>query len=100
MKEFDDTYDLSRGPVPSPRSGRRHTSLRQQRVPVDLGRSRRVGLTAMVCSECGAHEHEGLTRHRLDCTKDFADDPWGHIRYRTGPIAAKQTSVDTGWRAG
>lgn len=89
----DDTYDISKGPVPTPKGGGKQTSARQQRVPVDLGRSRRVGLTALACVDCGAHKDDGRTEHARSCHAP----PGAYVRVRTGPLKADQTSKDTGW---
>jgi hypothetical protein len=91
----NDTYDASRGPVPTPRGGGRKTSARQMRVPVDLGRSRRSGLRRTVCVFCNATVDQGYAHHTLGCPVGSTDD--ARRTQRTGPLAPDQTSVDTGW---
>lgn len=94
-----DTYDASRGPVPTPKGGGRKSSAKQFSMPVDLTRSRRFGLTMTVCSHCGASYDQGYCRHNADMPhpESSIDEP-RRVRISTGPMLANQTSNDTGWR--
>lgn len=89
----NELYDASRGPVPTPRGGGRKSSARQMRVPVDLTRSRRVGLSADACVVCGAHKDQGYVHHALACGTHGE-----FVRATTGPMGPNETSLDTGWQ--
>jgi hypothetical protein len=83
-----DNYDLARGPEPAAIPG----TARGQRTPVDLARSRRVGLSRQVCSECGAIRHgagDRVTRHDGRCST-----PAVWERQRTGVLTIGETSTD------
>jgi hypothetical protein len=71
-----DLYDLAGGPAPE--GG---LTARSQRTPVDLTRSRRVGLSRTVCADCGATKDQGKTSHTLACSL-----PGEWVRERTGPL--------------
>ena len=68
-------------------------SLRGLRMPADMKRSRRVGLSRDVCSECGGVKHEQSTRHERYCSV-----PGTRIRQRTGPLHTTQRPFDYEWR--
>jgi hypothetical protein len=78
-----DNYDISTGPaMPEGVSNRSH------RTPVDLGRSRRIGLSRQVCQECGAVKGT-ITRHSAGCSL-----PGVWVTERTGPLHIGETSKD------
>jgi hypothetical protein len=88
----NDTYNVASGPVPTPRGGGRKRSAKDMRVPMDLTRSRKVGLTRIVCSSCGAAYDQGYCRHNP------ADHTHAHkVVIKTGPMKPDQTSTETGW---
>lgn len=99
----NDVTRLASGPVPTPRAGGRKTSRRDFRSPQELTRSRRVGLSATVCSDCGAVIDQGRARHTAKCwtARNYAEiyvTGSGHrVRMTTGPMAKHETSADTGW---
>ena len=93
--------------VPVPALSGYKTSPRDQSAPVDLNRSRRVGLTRFACTHCGAIKDQNPTRHSKSCPT-----PGTYRREGTGPMAGAErvlkggkligmssawTSVDTGW---
>lgn len=79
-----DNYDLGSGPALD-----ESISNRSQRTPVDLTRSRRVGLSRTVCADCGAERGESSISHSLKCRL-----PGEWVRERTGPLAPAEVS---GW---
>lgn len=92
----NDDYDLSRGPARSltARSDKALT-MRDLRMPGDLMRSRRVGLTRMACPCCSASMDQGVCRHDASCSCDGRTE---FVRQTTGPMLSKETSKDVGWR--
>ena len=94
MKNENDTYDMASGPA-SPKGAGRKTSFKAYRMPVDLTRSRRHGLTRIVCRACGAPYDQGICRH--DASMPHGDAPYERVRIKTGPMLANETSNDTGW---
>ena len=70
----------------------RKISRADMRIPIELTRSRRVGLIATVCTDCGAAKDQGYCRHTLDCSTPGTWD-----RKRTGPLADNETAADAGW---
>lgn len=67
-------------------------SPRDYRMPVDLTRSRRAGLSRTVCANCAAIKDQGVCRHARDC-----DAPGEWMRLTTGALLPDQTSKDVGW---
>lgn len=92
----NDDYDLASGPSRSltARSDKA-MHVRDFRMPVDLTRSRRVGLSRNVCYDCRAVIGETITRHAVTCR--IAGSGFRQ-RETTGPMLANQTSADVGWR--
>ena len=93
-----DDYDLAAGPKRSltARSDKALTS-RDMRMPVDLVRSRRVGLSKLACVSCQAPLDDGRCLHERNCQAS----PHDAVRFRrmvTGPMLSKETSADVGWR--
>lgn len=96
-----DDYNLAAGPVRSltARSDKQMQP-RDYKMPVDLARSRRVGLSRIVCQACGSTKDQGLTHHAPWCPAPLmADRIEGYAweRETTGPLAPNQTSADVGW---
>jgi hypothetical protein len=97
-----DDYDVGRGPKRSltARTDKQLTR-RDMRMPVDLGRSRRTGLSRMTCAMCHAVNEEGVTHHAQGCPVIVFNDEGrpAPLRRRetTGPLASNETSADTGW---
>lgn len=81
-------------PTRQPSAGGRKLTARDYRMPFDLTRSRRVGLTARACSRCGALKDQGRCDHYAGCPAG----PYDEVRIETGPMGPDQTSADTGWR--
>lgn len=68
--------------------------------PRDLFRSRRIGLTRVVCTACRAVRDQGYCHHKSDCTIDEWSSRYGTPKWskeRTGPIPNNATSRHTGW---
>lgn len=63
-------------------------------APRDLERSRRVGLSRIVCSDCGGVRDQGHLHHEAGCEADYTL----LVRQTTGPLAANQTAADVGWK--
>lgn len=57
-------------------------SIRGTLEPVDLARSRRVGLSRFTCVECGATKNEGFAHHPSWC-----HTPGEFVRETTGPLS-------------
>lgn len=87
----NDTHDIASGPSRG-EPGQRSLSPRDYRMPTDLTRSRRVGLSRTVCVNCAAVKDQGLCRHASDC-----DAPGEWMKLTTGPLRPDQTSKDVGW---
>ena len=90
---MDDNETLGRDTKQRGHDGRL-VSPRDHRQPYDLTRSRRHGITALVCSKCGAFKDQGICRHEKGCPAG----PYDEVRIGTGPMKVDQTSNDTGWR--
>lgn len=68
--------------------------------PRDLFRSRRIGLSRVVCTVCGAVRDQGLTVHKPGCDVDWDVYDFGTPKWRretTGPLTSRQTSRDATW---
>lgn len=91
-----DDYDLATGPKRSltARSDKALTA-RDLRMPGDLMRSRRVGLTREACPCCGASMDQGRALHTGKCACRGRTE---FVRQTTGPMLSKETSADVGWR--
>lgn len=91
-----DDYDLSRGPSRSltARSDKALTQ-RDLRMPGDLMRSRRVGLSRMVCKSCGATIDNSVCTH--DASYYHGSGRTEFVRETTGPMLSNETSADVGW---
>lgn len=93
-----DDYDQARGPSRSltARSDKKMQT-RDYRMPVDLARSRRVGLTRTVCPMCFAVRDQGFTQHERWCPAAVAADRPDWKKETTGPMLPNETSADVGW---
>lgn len=95
----NDDYNLATGPS---RSGTARTdkalTARDLRMPGDLMRSRRVGLSKNVCMCCGEAADQGVLRHRKGCVCTTPELVGARMRLTTGPMLSNETSADTGWR--
>lgn len=68
--------------------------------PRDLNRSRRIGLSRVVCTVCRSSRDQGLTLHKPGCNVDEMNERYGTpkwVREVTGPLAKNQTSRDVDW---
>lgn len=99
----NDDYDAARGPSRSltARSDKQLTQ-RDMRMPMDLSRSRRVGLSRTACGFCGAVKDQGVCHHAVGCVGSEAevivnapDLRW--TAETTGPMAPNETSAEVGW---
>lgn len=90
----EDTYNVATGPVATPGAGQAKRSPRDYRAPMDLARSRRVGLRLDACPTCGAKRREGVTLHASTCDGPL---PTEFMTLTTGPLRPTETSKDTGW---
>lgn len=93
-----DDYDLASGPsrTLTARSDKA-MSTRDYRMPTDLARSRRVGLSRTICIDCGAIKDQGRATHAADCLVGV-HGPAAWLREVTGPMSPNETSADVGWR--
>ena len=97
-----DDYDQARGPARSltARSDKMLTR-RDMRMPVDLTRSRKVGLSRTRCYDCQAVKDQGVCRHTKSCSVRIYGNQMpvsGFVRETTGPMASNETSAEVGWR--
>lgn len=96
-----DDYNLATGPTHSRARTTRQMNPRDYKMPVDLTRSRRVGLSQTVCMDCGAIKDQGYCHHEAGCP-NRPSALWNRTlprwyRHTTGPLLSNQTSADTGW---
>lgn len=83
----NDDYDVASGPKRSltARSDKKMVP-RDYRMPVDLARSRRVGISLTICTECGATKDQAFCRHNPGCSA-----PGTFWQDTSGPLPAFST---------
>lgn len=90
LMNSDGDYNLASGPKLT--AGARKPASRDYRMPVDLTRSRRVGLSRTVCGGCGAVYDQGHARHSRYCAVPATELGRLRVRETTGPLGKTETT--------